>query len=205
MEILRKLVDSESKSRLLARLLERPGSVFSVSEMGRLADLPKASVSAIITGWERDGLVLSRLQGRNKLVSLNPKFYLLPELKRISEKTMDFQRPLMEELKSMPVLKDSKIRAVVVFGSRARGGYSAASDLDVLVAIENKNAPLTEQIVEGFVKSSERIGVRLSPTLLDKNEIKSRLREKDKFILNIFNEGKILKGGDWLKHLQTAP
>jgi len=205
MDILTRLIDSKSKASLLVKLLERPHSAFSVSDLGRLAGLPKASVSVIIAQWQKDGLVMSRQQGRNKLITLNSGFYLLPELKKISEKTKNFQKPLLDWLESLPVLKNPKIKAVVMFGSRARNDFSHASDLDVLIGIENKNSQVAERIVEEFVQATKKTGVRFSPTILYKNEIQNRWKEKDQFIKNILNQGKIIKGREWLEHLQTTP
>ncbi len=205
MDILLRLIDSKSKSRLLARLLERPNASFSVSELGRLADLPKASVSVVVTQWQGEGLVLAKQQGRNKLVSINSKYYLLPELKKIFEKTKNFQKPLLDQLKSLPILKSPKIKAVVVFGSRIKGGYSHASDLDVLVGLENKDDPITERAMEEFVAATEKTGVRFSPIFLGKKEIRIRWKEKDRLLLNILNGGRIIKGGKWVEHIQTAP
>lgn len=100
MDILTRLIDSKSKASLLAKLLERPHSAFSVSELGRLAGLPKASVSVIIVQWQKDGLVLSKQQGRNKLITLNSEFYLLPELKKIFEKTKKSRLEIAAKLRS---------------------------------------------------------------------------------------------------------
>ncbi len=204
MDILSRLIDSDSKVKLLVKLLERPASSFSISELGRLADLPKASVSNIVTQWQETGLVLSKQQGRNKLVSLNPRFYLLPELKRVFEKTKNFQKPLLKELESMHVLKSPKVKAVIVFGSRMRKDYTSASDLDVLVGLEEKNSSISEKIVEEFVEATKKTGVRFSPVTIDKTDMQNRWKEKDNFILNILAGGKILKGGKWLEHIQTT-
>lgn len=203
MRILRELADSNSKAHLLQYLLDS-SQPFSVSELARLSDLPKASISVIVSQWEKTGLVLAKTQGRNKLVGINPKFYLLPELKSILKKTKNFQKPLVEKLGSLSITKNSKVKAIIVFGSRTREDFSNASDLDVLIALENKNNPITEKIVEEFVKATVETGTRFSPVFLDKKEIKNRWKEKDAFLRNILEKGKILKGGKWLGHLQTV-
>lgn len=205
MDILLRLVDSKSKIRLLSKLLERPNSSFSVSELGRLADLPKSSVSVIVMHWQDEELIVSQKQGRNKLVSINSKYYLLPELRKIFEKTKNPQKPFLDKLKSLPLLENPKIKAIVVFGSRIKGGHSPASDLDIMVGVETKDNSVTEKAVEAFVAATKKTGVRFSPTLMEKNEIKGRWKEKDKFILDILTHGKIIKGGKWLEHIQTAP
>jgi|SRR3989338_5897881 len=203
LHLVQQLLDSKAKVMLLSKLLDKQGS-FSVSELARLAGLPKATVSGIVIAWEKAGLVLAEQQGRNKLVRINQKFYLLPELKKIFEKTGNFQKPLFKELRKMAAFKNPEAKAIVVFGSRARNDFSHASDFDVLICIEKKDSANTEEIVEEFVKATQKTGTRFSPVFLDKAEIKARLREKDRFIKNILTEGKILKGSEWLGHLQTA-
>jgi len=84
--LIQQLINSNSKILLLEKLLDKP-SAFSVSELGRLSDIPKATVSVIVNDWEKAGLVESEQQGRNKLVKINRKFYLLAELKKIFEKS----------------------------------------------------------------------------------------------------------------------
>ncbi|MBI2598118.1 MAG: nucleotidyltransferase domain-containing protein [Candidatus Diapherotrites archaeon] len=105
----------------------------------------------------------------------------------------------------MPKLNSNSVLAVAVFGSRARGNFEHSSDLDVMVALENKNDQLTEKISTGLIELSKETGIRFSPTFLDKKEILERIKEKDQFLQNILKEGKILKGGEWLEHLQTSP
>ncbi|MEK6957808.1 MAG: nucleotidyltransferase domain-containing protein [archaeon] len=185
-------------------MLERPNASFSVSGLGRLADLPKASVSNIVSEWEKTGLVLSTHEGRNKMVYINTKFYLLPELKRIFEKTRDFQKPLIEELGKMPSLKNKQVKAVIVFGSRARKDFTHYSDFDVLVVIEDSNSNVSERIMEESVKASGKTGIRFSPVIMGKKDFHDRWKEKDKFIQNILTEGKTLRGGKWIEHAQAA-
>ncbi|MDP2974461.1 MAG: winged helix-turn-helix domain-containing protein [Candidatus Diapherotrites archaeon] len=204
MRVLQQLVDSKSKILLLGKLLDK-SQAFSVSELSRLADLPKATVSVIVSEWEKAGLVLSEQQGRNKLVRLNSRFYLLPDLKKIFKKTANFQEPLFNRLKSMKALKAKNVKVVVVFGSRLGVNFSHQSDLDVLIVVENKNCPLAEKIVEEFVKATNGTNIRFSPIILDAKETRGRWIEKDAFIKNIFRNGKILKGSDFVEHLQAAP
>ncbi|HLC79064.1 MAG TPA: nucleotidyltransferase domain-containing protein [archaeon] len=203
MQMLR-VIDTDSKTKLLNYLLERPNSSFSVSELGRLSDLPKASVSNIVSEWEQIGLVESKWQGRNKLVVLNSNFYLLPELKKIFKKTKDFQKPLLKELGLMHALKSHNVVAIIAFGSRMRNDYTNSSDLDVLIVLKEKKSGISEKIVEGFVQASAKTGIRFSPLLIDKEDFQNRLKEKDKLLSNILAEGKVLKGGSWIGSVQAS-
>jgi len=100
MRVLQQLVDSKSKILLLGKLLDK-SQAFSVSELSRLADLPKATVSVIVSEWEKAGLVSAEQQGRNKLVKLNSRFYLLPDLKKIFKKAASFQKPLFKKTQTI--------------------------------------------------------------------------------------------------------
>ena len=204
MRMLQTLIDSQAKARILEKMLERSGASFSVSGLGRLSDLSKASVSNIVLEWEKSGLVLSRQEGRNKMVYINTKYYLLPELKKVFEKTRNFQKPLVEELKRMSWLKKKAVKAIIVFGPRARKDFNYFSDLDVLVALEEDSSNVSEQVREEFVKATGRTGIRFSPVIMVKKDLKERWKEKDKFLQNILTEGKILKGGKWIERIQTT-
>ena len=202
--IVQDILDSKQKIKLLGWLADRPGS-FSISELSRACDLPKATVSTIINDWDKAGLVLIRHQGRNKMAELNKKFYLLPEIKRIFGKSKDFHRPLLKKLESMPVLKKQGVLAVLVFGSRVRGSFTSKSDLDILVVVEDKESKVAEEAFEKIIKLSGETGITHSPTVMDKHDIIERVREKDQFIKNVLSKGEILKGGKWIERLQTPP
>jgi len=205
MDELLNLIDSKSKKKLLEKLIESGKNEYSISELGRLANLPKATVSTIITQWGKIGAIISREHGRNKLISINQHFYILPELKKILEKTRNPQKILIKNLKSLLVLKNPHVKTVIIFGSRTRDDYTHFSDLDILIEIENKNHAITEKITEELVKETEKTGIHYSPIIMEKKEIETRIKEKDKLIHNILLEGKIIKGGKWFEHLQTAP
>ena len=188
------LIDSKSKKRLLEMLLERTEHSFSVSELSRLTGISKAQISGIIRQWETIGLVETLMQGRNKLVSINSRFYLLPDLQSISKKGKAFNAPYVEKIRGLRLLRSSDILAVVVFGSRVRNDFVHASDLDILLVLKTKDSSITEKIMTAFVKLSESEGIRFSPTFLTKQEFLSRRKEKDLFVHNILTEGKVLKG-----------
>jgi len=62
--MLQTLIDSAAKARLLEKMLERPGASFSVSGLGRLSDLSKASVSNIVSEWEKQGWCFQRMNNQ---------------------------------------------------------------------------------------------------------------------------------------------
>ncbi len=200
---IQQLLDSKAKIALLESIIDSQNN-YTISDLSRLGSVPKSTVSGVINSWERIGLVQSEMHGRKKLVSVNEKCYFLPELRKIFRKAKNALNPVLGRIKSMGTLKKKEVRAVVAFGARIIGNYTADSDLDVLIALDDKDNDLANNLVEDFVKISAKIGVRCSPLILSKTEIKARMDENDLLIKNILSGGKIIKGGDWLDHLQAT-
>ena len=202
--ILQQVMDSQAKIRLLEKLADRTGS-FSISDLSRFSDLPKSTVSLVVVDWEKAGLVHSRVHGRNKIVAINRKFYLLPEIKKIIGKTKDFNRPLINKVMSLKILRSRRVKAVVAFGSRMGKDFTAQSDLDVLIVLDDTHPPVSERLVEEFVKLTNETDIRHSPVLMSPEDFAARVEEKDHFIKNVLGQGNILKGVKWIEHIQASP
>lgn len=70
---------SASRTRVLLALSEM-GESFA-RELSRLLEIPLNSVQGALRGLERDGLVVGRTVGRNRMFCLNPGYFALPELR----------------------------------------------------------------------------------------------------------------------------
>src|SRR3989338_7659622 len=202
MHIIKQIMDSKSKISLLGLLLDRPDT-FSLSELSRLSELPKATVSGIITDWEKVGIVIVELQGRNKNMKLNQKFYILPEIRKMYQKSGDFNKPLFNRILSLHSVKDKRTKAVLVFGSRTREDYTQSSDVDVMIGVEGRFMPFTEELSLDFAKLYSETGIRFSPHFYDRSEIWQRIKKKDNLMENILREGIILKGREWIERIQA--
>ena len=203
MHIVGQVLDSKLKISLLGMLLERKDA-FSVSELSRLAGLPKATISTIIVNWEKTGLVTTEYQGRNKNTRLNQKFYLLPEIRKMYKKAKGFNKPLFDMVLSLQSVKDKRVKAAVVFGSRARTDFEHSSDVDVMIGFEDEIMPLTEELSREFAKLSANGGIRFSPHFYGKSDILNRLKSRDNLMENILKEAIILKGREWIEGIQAS-
>ena len=52
-------------------------------EIARVGDFPLASVQRIVTDLEREGVLATRVVGANRMVSLNPRFYGVNDLRAL--------------------------------------------------------------------------------------------------------------------------
>jgi hypothetical protein len=51
------------------------------SELARLLDAPLYSVQNIVAALDREGVLATRISGRARIVSLDPRYFAFPELK----------------------------------------------------------------------------------------------------------------------------
>jgi len=204
MRLLEKLVDSKSKIAVLSMLLERSGP-FSVSDLSRLCSVPKSTVSLIVKDWEESGLASTQTHGRNKIVQINSRFYLLPELQGMFSKASRYNEHLIGRARSAKVISSRKIRAAIAFGSRARDEGNHFSDIDVLLITKNKEKSIVDKAHSEFNGLSETTGITYSPAMMGEKEFHERIAENDRFIMNVLRDGVVLKGGEWIGHAQAAP
>ncbi|MFH1391662.1 MAG: nucleotidyltransferase domain-containing protein [Candidatus Diapherotrites archaeon] len=197
------IMDSKSKIIVLKELIARDAS-FSISDISRLCSLPKATVSGLILDWEDENLVSCRQIGRNKMVSMNRRFYLLPEIEQMFTKAAGRQQELIKKVRKIKALTAKEVMAVIVFGSRARNDSKSKSDMDLVIVLENDKHNTTENAMEELVKISHETGVTYSPVFITPKDLISRIKERDEFIKNVLTDGKIIKGEKWLEHIQTT-
>lgn len=87
-------------------------------------------------------------------------------------------------------LKKDKPKAIILFGSAARGEMSKDSDLDILV-IKETDKPFTDRIRE--TRASVRTNQALDIIVLTPEEAK-KLPQNNTFLRQILKEGKLLYG-----------
>lgn len=89
-----KLFGSPSRSKILTLVALLNESY--PRELARLSDVPLLSVQRIVNDLEREGVFATRVVGRNRVVSLNPRFYGANELSSLLLKYAK-RDPMLEE------------------------------------------------------------------------------------------------------------
>jgi len=72
-----------------------------------------------------------------------------------------------------------------IYGSIARGGKHAASDLDVMVV---SNTLTYTQIIERLLPAEESLGRKINPTLYSEKEFSDRLEKKQAFLIKVLQQ-----------------
>jgi len=144
--------------RILGLLLLRPEQSFYVREIARLVDVPPGSLHRELKRLAESGLLLREPLGNQIRYRANTACPIYPELAELFRKTAGLADLLREAL--APLAK--RITAAFVFGSMARGGGTAASDVDLFVigevdfACSKSTAVLSQEIVDDLQAALEQ-------------------------------------------------
>ncbi|SMB96005.1 Nucleotidyltransferase domain-containing protein [Thermanaeromonas toyohensis ToBE] len=106
-----------------------------------------------------------------------------------NQKAISIARLYVETLRK----KNLPIKAVILFGSQARGDYEADSDIDVLVVTERLDTEIREAILEAAFEISLSEDVMLIPLIYDLEKFESALFRSGPLYQNISQEGIIIQ------------
>jgi len=152
-----------------------------INELAKLLDMDPKNTDRKLKELEKEGLLNSDFEGKQRYFFLNQEYPLLKEYKKIVLKTMGIEK----ELKDV-VAKDDKIENAYIFGSYAKDNMDANSDIDLLLVGDHSTME-TESKVRKLEKESER---EINIVSFSKEEFEKK--KKESFIKNIF-ENKIIK------------
>ena len=154
-----------------------------INELARMLSLDPGNLDRKLKELEKEGILISRPIGNQRHYSLNKRYPLLSELKKIYHLKYGLEKKMTGLLKKLPALKSAYI-----FGSYANNKFRPSSDLDILLigghsSIEAKRL---------LVKTEKEFKREFNVIDLTEEEFKKKKREKDEFMTNIFSH-KIIK------------
>ena len=129
-----------------------------------------------------DHLLQSENRGRERYYSLNPKYPLFQEYRRIVLKTVGLEFLLKEILKELPGIKKA-----FIFGSYAEDRMDESSDIDLMVSGEHDTLELQRRITRLQQKLSREINL----VSLSSEEYEKRQKESG-FIASIDKKPKVV-------------
>ncbi len=188
-------IGGRASIKILRTLVRYKGKVFTVRELARNSGVSHPEVSKVLKNLERRGVVRLQPVGRAYQVILNEESYVfrsaLEPLIKAEENTLN---ALVSEIQ--PFFKKRGIISVAIFGSVAKGLDTEASDVDILIIAEDREAA-NDSVARASAAAISKFGVGLSPLIMCRLEfIKSQNRDLLKSILSSYRMvwGKDLKG-----------
>ncbi|PSP15782.1 DNA polymerase beta [Halobacteriales archaeon QH_10_67_13] len=186
---------------VLSRLIEEPYNEFTIGQLAKMVDGNQATVSKAVKLLRELGTVQTRKEGRKQYVSIHRDRLTKPD-PTLSVPQSDFHKPIRAFTDRVQAEIDQLV-GVLLFGSVARGTADRASDIDLLVFVENDKtqARRAVQSVVSTLQETKFDGNRytfeaLVETTGSAKRIGNRLRQQ-------FDEGLILIGSNQLSDIRA--
>jgi predicted transcriptional regulator len=180
-------ITSKTKRNLLKLFLTNPQKTFYTREVAKLTGESLNAVRRELGYLEKAGLLRSRREGNRKYFEVVKEFPFFAELKKIIYSTIGLGDYLRNKLKD-----SRRIEVAFIYGSVARHEERERSDIDLFVV-----GGIEEEKLHRLVSDIEReIGREINYTLMDKDELMSRIRKGDPFMKRVLKEEKLMLKGE---------
>ena len=186
--MLKKLFSSEIRIKLLSKFLLHPQEEFYLRQLAREFGASPRSVSLELKNLESIKLIKNRVSGNQHNYSVNSEHPLYKELQNIFVKTFGIKDILAGQLKSL----EKDIDFVFIYGSFANGSFTAQSDLDLLLIGRVPSVKISGLLL----KAGNQIGREINYSIIERDEFFRRLKDKDHFLLNVYQKKKIFVIGE---------
>ena len=177
-----------TKQRVLGLVFGQPQRSFGTVELIKLAASGRGAVQRELELLSRAGLIKSEIVGLQKRYRANEDAPVFEELRRIVEKTSGVAAIVAAALAPL----ESKISAAILYGSIAKQEDTSRSDIDVLLVSDDVTM---EDAYRAFESAEARLGRRISPTIYDRAEFRTRRQAKHGFVSKVLNGPHVLLSG----------
>jgi len=185
--LLRPLLISKTRAKLLAVFLNNPGKIFYVRELVRAVDEQINAVRAELARLEKAGMVSSEARANRKFYGFKKDYVFQPELSAIIAKASGLGSDLIRERNKLGKIKFTTLSSGYVY-RRPVG----ASDVDLLV-VGNVVLPQLAALVK---KAEDVVGREINYTVMSEDEFTFRRRRKDPFVTSVIEKIGVVLIGD---------
>ena len=175
-----------TRGAVLSVLYGHVGESFYLRQLARLTGKSLGPVQREVRQLVDAGLVTRRIEATRPLYSANQDSPVFAEIKSVITKTIgmhDVLNSALEELRG-------KINLVFVYGSVARSGETARSDVDLMVVGKVDFSTVVSKVA----KAQKALNREINPTVYSVKEFQSKLRGN--FLKNVLAEKKLFIIGD---------
>jgi predicted nucleotidyltransferase len=181
--MLEKLFGSKARVSLLTLFCLNPGKQFYVREIERKTHLSYISVSNELKNLQEFGLLKSKFNGNQKNFWIDEHFVLYEDLQKIILKTEGVTKTIMDTFSSL-----KNVDFLFIYGSFASGKANVQSDLDLFIV----GNVYYDDFIDIIVKNEKEIGRLINFTIYMQEDLMSRIKNQDSFIMNVVKEPKIM-------------
>lgn len=170
------------KSKVTQKILNyffiNPHTKCYINELARILNQDPKNVDRKLKYLEKNGLLKSDFEGKQRYFYLSKEYPLLNEYRKIILTSIGVEQNLKNILK-----QDKKIKQAYIFGSYAKDKMDISSDIDLLVIGNHSPLPLREKINKIQKDTNREINI----INLSEEEFETKKKEKNPFIANILS------------------
>ncbi|MEA3450125.1 MAG: nucleotidyltransferase domain-containing protein [Patescibacteria group bacterium] len=167
----------EIKQILVYFLFNQQKKVYS-SEIANLLDLDVSNTGKALNKIVKEGILKKEKRGGHWFYCLNKDYPMFSEVKKIILFKYGLDVLLKKKLKKLKGIEEAYI-----YGSYAKGGLEAESDIDILL-IGNHSV---SEALGIFLKLQKYFGREFNSFDMDREEFEKKIKNKDDFLRDIFN------------------
>jgi predicted nucleotidyltransferase/DNA-binding transcriptional ArsR family regulator len=167
----------KTRQAVLARLFDQSGRSWYLRELSRQAGISPGALQQELVQLADADLVLRAKDGNRVLYRANTAHPIFPDLQAIVRKTCG----LPAKIRTALTPYSAQIRLAAIYGSLAKGGGHALSDVDVLVVGEIE----FETLIRIVMPLEEQLGREISICLYAPEEFRARRQAGEPFINGI--------------------
>lgn len=164
--------------KLLNYFFLNPDDGLYVNELVRKLNLDKRNLVKKLKLLENEKLLISEKKGNLKIYSINKEYALYEEYKKIVFKTVGLEA----RIKGCLMGVDS-VNQAYIYGSYASNTMDSHSDIDLLIVGEHSVLSVQRKIS----RLQKEIDREINVVNMGNKEFNRRLKNKDSFLLNVFN------------------
>ncbi len=187
-DLLRAFWGSRTLPLLLGYLTERPGEEFTLGQLQADLAANRESLHRALQRALAAGLVSRRRLGNQYLYQADRSSPFYPEVKSLCSKMLGAASTLARALEALGA---PRVEQAFIYGSVARAGDDARSDIDVMVLGEATDFEL-HGVLDG---AQERIRRPVNWFGYSRRVIERRLAAGDGFLLEVFGQPKVMLVG----------
>jgi uncharacterized protein len=173
---------SELRRKLLTFFYVNRSARVYVRQLAGELHADSTNLSRELARLEREGLLHSEIEGKQRYYSINRAYPYLKPLFTMLQGSIGIEPALKDALKAVDGVKSAWL-----FGSFAKNEADAASDIDLLIVGEPDQAQLAVETR----KAEKALRREINYTVLTPRELKRRLNKSDPFIADIWNGKRI--------------
>jgi len=176
-----------SKGEILNLFFKDAEKEYYLREIAKNLDKEPSHFQKALNSLVKEGVLKDERKGNLRFFKLNKNYSLYEEIKKIISKTLGIEARFKKMINNL-----AGIEYAFIFGSIAKSKEYSESDIDLMIIGKADQDDFIDKVSELEGELRREINYHI----YDKQDAIKKLKEKNSFLVRIFNEPKIILKGN---------